>query len=187
MTQDWFSALAILGGVGAVGNGLGFLTAGIAKLRARGVFAGVVGNYRLLPDAMVPPFAAMLPPVEILIGAMLLAGIRAVALPAAALLLLFAGAMAVNIRRGRSHIDCGCGRSELRQPLSRALVIRNLVLAALVLPAFWALPPTGSAAWALGMAGGAALHLLTVLVNMLAALAAMPLAASMLPSERNGR
>ncbi|MFN3423131.1 MAG: MauE/DoxX family redox-associated membrane protein [Novosphingobium meiothermophilum] len=183
----WFSALAILGGVGAVGNGLGFLTAGIAKLRARDTFAGVVANYRLLPGSLVQPMAAMLPLAEIAVGALLIAGVGAAALPAAALLLLFAGAMAVNIGRGRSHIDCGCGRSELRQPLSRMLVIRNLVLAALVLPSFWALPPAGSAAWMLAMAGGVALHLLTVLANMLAALAAMPLAASMLPSERNGR
>ena len=47
------------------------------------------------------------------------------ALVAMALLALFAAAMAINIRRGRDHIDCGCGQSFLRQTLSWMLVARN--------------------------------------------------------------
>jgi hypothetical protein len=37
--------------------------------------------------------------------------------------------MAVNLRRGRGHIDCGCGHAELRQPLNWLLVFRNIALA----------------------------------------------------------
>lgn len=182
MSEAFDTALAICGGVAAVGNGLVFLTAGVAKLRNRQVFPGVVANYRLLPEALVGPVAVVLPLAEVLIGAALLGGVALAAVPAAALLLAFAAAMAVNIGRGRAHIDCGCGRSELRQPLSRTLVVRNLVLAGLLVPAAFAVPSFGSAEWAFALAGGLALYLLTLLVNALAALAAGPLAV-----ERNSR
>lgn len=183
MNGDLATVLAICGGAAAIGNGLLFLTAGMAKLRARRVFPGVVANYRLLPDALVGPVAMALPLAEVLIGASLLGGVAAAALPASMLLLLvFAAAMAVNIRRGRAHIDCGCRRSELRQPLSRALVVRNIVLAALLAPSLAGLPAFGSAAWGFALAGGLALYLLTLLVNALSALAAGSLAL-----ERNSR
>lgn len=167
---------------GAIGIGAVFLGAGVAKLRSRQLFPGVVANYRLLPDTLVGPFAAVLPIAEVLLGLALILGVRAAALPASFLLLAFAAAMAINIGRGRSHIDCGCGRSELRQPLSRALVARNIVLAALVLPALLPQPSFGSAEWSIGLAAGTALYLLTILANALAALANSPLAI-----ERNSR
>ena len=177
------SALAITGGAAATGVGLVFLTAGLAKLRSRRMFPGVVANYRLLPEAMVPPVAWGLPFIELATGLGLVAGSRTAALPAIAMLLVFAAAMAINIGRGRSHIDCGCGRSELRQPLSRTLVIRNIALAALLVPALWAMPAFASAEWLIALAGGLALYLLTLLVNALAALATGPPAAM----ERNSR
>jgi hypothetical protein len=40
--------------------------------------------------------------------------------------------MAINIRRGRRHIDCGCFQSALKQTLSWILVARNGVLALLL-------------------------------------------------------
>jgi uncharacterized membrane protein YphA (DoxX/SURF4 family) len=111
-----------------------FLTAAYGKLRNGMPFQGVVANYRLLPDAMVTPAAYLIPPVELLLGATLLLG---VAFPwpelgAAALLLLFALAMGINLRRGRRHIDCGCFQSALKQSLSWTLVMRNVVLASLM-------------------------------------------------------
>jgi len=97
-------------------------------------FQGVVANYRLLPDAMVAPAAHLIPPVELLLGATLLLGLAfpGPELGAAALLLLFALAMGINLRRGRRHIDCGCFQSALKQTLSWTLVMRNVVLASLV-------------------------------------------------------
>ncbi|MBB4613584.1 MauE/DoxX family redox-associated membrane protein [Novosphingobium taihuense] len=175
-------ALGIAGYAAAFGIGTLFLTAGLAKLRSRRVFPGVVANYRLLPPALVGVVATLLPPAEVVIGACLIVGIGPAAIPAAGLLLVFAAAMAVNIRRGRSHIDCGCGRSDLRQTLSGTLVLRNVVLAALLLPTLGQLPSPGSAGWWIGLASGSALYLLTLLVNALAALAKGPLAI-----ERNMR
>jgi uncharacterized membrane protein (Fun14 family) len=55
---------------------------------------------------------------------------------AAMLLGLFALAMAINVGRGRTEIDCGCFRDTLRQRISYASVLRNLLLAAVAsLPA----------------------------------------------------
>ena len=111
-----------------------FLTAAYGKFRHAVPFQGVVANYRLLPDAIVAPAAYLIPPVELLLGATLLLGFAFPwpELGAAALLLLFALAMGVNLRRGRRHIDCGCFQSALRQTLSWTLVARNVALASLM-------------------------------------------------------
>jgi hypothetical protein len=111
--------------------GLVFLTAAVGKMRNWQQFVGVVGNYRLLPEVLIAPVAYALPPLEAVLGAALLLHVGSpwpqwVAL---GLLLLFGAAMAVNMRRGRREIDCGCFQSALRQPLSWTLVVRNLALA----------------------------------------------------------
>jgi uncharacterized membrane protein YphA (DoxX/SURF4 family) len=111
-----------------------YLAAAIGKMRHWAVFRGVVANYRLLPEVLVAPFAYLLPPFEALLGAMLLLGLLSpwAEAAAAALLLLFACAMAINIKRGRRHIDCGCFQSALKQTLSWVLVARNGTLALLL-------------------------------------------------------
>jgi uncharacterized membrane protein len=109
-----------------------FGAAGATKLRALEVFAGVVANYRLLPEAAVRPVAYALPVVEVVAAVCLLVPApRPLAAAVVVLLLLaFAAAMAVNLRRGRDHIDCGCFVSLLRQRIGWPLVARNLLLAA---------------------------------------------------------
>lgn len=124
--------------------GLVFLVAAIGKFRHWAVFEGVVANYRLLPEALVPMVAKLLPPVEVLLALALLSGSfspwpEAVA---ATLLLLFALAMGVNLRRGRSQIDCGCFQSALKQSLSWWLVARNGVMT-LSLLVVWLSPAPG--------------------------------------------
>lgn len=111
-----------------------FLTASLGKMRHWVVFQGVIANYRLLPDALVAPIADLLPPVEALVGILLLLGL-ATPWPqagAAVLLLIFAAAMGVNLLRGRRDIDCGCFQSALKQRLSWSLVARNAVLVLLL-------------------------------------------------------
>jgi len=179
------SILVETGLTGAIGTGIVFVEAGLAKLRHRDLVPGVVANYRLLPELLVAPVATLLPLVELGLGLGLIAGavtggaLRLFALPAAALLLLFAGAMAINIRRGRQAIDCGCGRSHLRQPLSWGLVARNGVLALLVATAalpHWGADPVAPVDIALALVAGAALYGMMLLFNALTALAASPLA-----------
>jgi uncharacterized membrane protein YphA (DoxX/SURF4 family) len=124
--------------------GLVFLTAAWGKSRHRLEFQGVVANYRLLPDMLVPPFALLLPPLEMAVGLMLPTGLASpwCEAAAAALLALFAIAMAVTIGRGRTEIDCGCFQSALKQTLSWTLVARNAVLVlALGVAALPAAPP----------------------------------------------
>lgn len=183
--------MAVLSGAGALGAGLVFVGAGVAKLRHRVLFPGVVANYRLLPDGLVAPVAAVLPLVELALGAGLIAALvvggwfaLVTGLAAAGLLLVFAGAMAVNLRRGRGHIDCGCGHPELRQPLSWLLVGRNLVLAVplVALGLVW-LPLRGLDLVSVA-AGGVVAALVYYLFNALAALLSSPLSASLLPVRR---
>src|SRR5262249_43406760 len=49
------------------------------------------------------------------------------------LLGLYAGAIAINLARGRRDIDCGCAGPAARRPISGWLVARNLVLAGIAL------------------------------------------------------
>ena len=146
-----------------------FLTAALGKSRHRLAFQGVVTNYRLLPEIAVPGFALLLPLVEATVAAaLLIAPAAAPEVSAATLLILFAAAMAINIFRGRRHIDCGCFQSALKQTLSWTLVARNVALALLlVIPA--AVPgaslPVSGTAEALVM--GSALFLLLQTLNIL--------------------
>ena len=110
-----------------------FLSAAFGKARHRLAFQGVVVNYRLIPEIAVPAFALLLPLVEATAAAgLLVAPPPWPEISGAALLILFAAAMGINIRRRRRHIDCGCFQSALKQTLSWTLVARNSGLAVLL-------------------------------------------------------
>jgi len=160
---------------GRICVGLVFVAAATHKAQHGRIFSGVVANYRLLPRALALPVAALLPPVELMLGLLLLsAQFRPFAeFAAIGLLALFAAAMAINIRRGRTQIDCGCGQSFLKQTLSWTLVWRNAGLTALLLPS---LAEVGSATMSMlltGVAAGLALFLLYLALNIFAALPGM--------------
>jgi hypothetical protein len=112
-----------------------FALAAVTKLRALDEFIGVVHNYRVLPDVLVRPVAYGLPPLEtaIVLGLLIEPARLLAASGAAALLVVFTLAMAVNLMRGRVEIDCGCFASALKQRISWSLVARNLVLIGLAL------------------------------------------------------
>jgi hypothetical protein len=81
--------------------------------------------------------------------------------------------MAINIGRGRQHIDCGCGHVGLRQQLGWSQVARNLVLAMALLPALAAgRADLGMADVGLGAAAGVALYLLLLMFSAVGALVA---------------
>ena len=100
------------------------------KLRDVRGFRSVVANYDLLPSRWLGPFAVLLIAVEIGVAIGLWMPRRGVAaaLTAAGLFALYAGAIVVNLRRGRRDIDCGCAGVAGRQPLTAALVMRNILL-----------------------------------------------------------
>lgn len=164
--------LAAASVAGRTAVGLVFILAATQKAMHWRILPGVIANYRLLPRAMAWPVAALLPPTEMILAILLLsAQLRPwPAFVAMALLALFATAMAINIRRGRDHIDCGCGETFLRQTLSWALVTRNAVLAALLIPSWTTAGPMTMSLALSGVAAGLSLFLLYLLFNILAAL-----------------
>jgi hypothetical protein len=174
MGGDLLSAAAIMG---RVCLGLVFLTASAHKLRHAAVFPAILANYRILPRGLAAPVARILPWGELALGLALLTQAAQPWAELAALLLLgaFAGAMAVNLRRGRAHIDCGCGQSALRQTLGWPLVGRNLGLALLAVPGLLATPRLSAAApdTVVGVAAGAGVFVLYLLFNTLSALPAL--------------
>ncbi|MCI4590472.1 methylamine utilization protein MauE [Sphingobium sp. BYY-5] len=173
-------ALALFGLTTSIAVGLLFLIAGIAQWRHRALLPGVIANYRLLPASLVGPAATALPLLEVATGAALLLGLHPLAvLVAMALLLLFARAMAVNILRGRGHIDCGCGHGALRHPIGWPLVMRNIALAAVLALRLLPVPPFAPMDFATALAGGIAIALLCLLFQSLAALAAPSASAPM--------
>jgi hypothetical protein len=172
MSAMWHDLAMILAVAGPVCAGLVFAMAGAEKLRHRAILRGVISNYRLLPDFAVAPFAALQPPVELALGLSLLTGLAKPFAPLGAILLLglFAAAMAINIRRGRAHIDCGCGGASLRQPLRWSLVARNLLLAAALLPSLAVTDVASLPILIAGAGAGVAFFVLYAVANALAAL-----------------
>jgi hypothetical protein len=155
-----------------VALGLMLLTAGVAKLRHWSEFTGVVANYRLLPEGLNAAAAAVIVPAEILLGAALIfrVGMPFAAMASAALLTIFAVAMGINIRRGRTSIDCGCFRSTLRQPLEWRLVVRNVVCAAVSLACGYVAQGSYGLLWAQAALAGLVLFVIYLALNSVWAL-----------------
>ncbi|MDP2380233.1 MAG: MauE/DoxX family redox-associated membrane protein [Pseudohongiella sp.] len=107
-----------------------FFMAARHKLNDIRRFEAQLAAYQLVPDSLLRISAKTLPWIEMsLVFLLLIPFTRAFAASiASALLVAYAMAMAVNLRRGRNEIDCGCG--DTPQPLSVMLLVRNTVLAA---------------------------------------------------------
>lgn len=108
-----------------------FAVAGAHKLRARSEFAATLAGYRVLPARLLPAASFLVPTLELLIAsALLMPGARALAsLSGAALLVVYAAAMGLNLLRGRQQLDCGCLGPRGGGVISRALVWRNTLMA----------------------------------------------------------
>lgn len=166
-----------------IATALLFFTAAFGKMRHWGTFEGVVANYRLLPDALNRVVAWALPPAEALLAFALILGLPGAEFGAAALLCVFAAAMAINLKRGRTHIDCGCFDASLRQTLSWPLVVRNGLLALLLIVAARSRNAADAADAAdavtvtMGVLAGAAFFMVVQCANIVAALPAKSLRA----------
>ncbi len=111
MSKRWLQILStlpvqvlcslILGGV--------FIYASIDKISHPGAFAKIIFNYQLLPAVLITLPAMVLPWLELISGAFLVAGIfrRASAMILSSLLAVFAVAISINLARGITF-DCGC-------------------------------------------------------------------------------
>jgi uncharacterized membrane protein YphA (DoxX/SURF4 family) len=105
------------------------LTAAVHKLGHLEAFRDAVEGYRLVPSGASGAIARGSAAAELATGLALLwpASAGPAAVVAALLFGVYGVAIAVNLTRGRRHIDCGCGAGR-RQPLSEGLVARNAVL-----------------------------------------------------------
>lgn len=140
-----------------------FATAAGGKLKYRHELAGVVANYRLLPESLAAAAAWTVLGLEVLAALSLASGVRvrAGAAVAIGLLCVFALAMGINLARGRREIDCGCFQSGLRQRLSAGLMVRNVLLAAALAPVLaGAAAPAGALQWSDGLGAGVAAYVL---------------------------
>lgn len=111
------------------------LSAGAVKMSNWSDFSAAVRNYKLIPEGLASIVARLVPVVEVLVALCLMYGALSPwpNLMAACLFLLFAGAVAVNLLRGRRNISCGCFGTEQGQGLSWMLVLRNFLLAGLAI------------------------------------------------------
>ena len=114
----------------ALASGLVLVFGALSKLRDWPAFREAVSAYRLLPDPLVAIVALALPVLEALAGVALLVDDLHVAGAYAAMAVVgvATAAVAINVWRGRTDIDCGCGGLEGRQRLSWGLVARNAAL-----------------------------------------------------------
>ena len=119
-----------------------FLLSGIHKFMNLDRFCATLNDYELLPDRLAKPVARLLALLELVIGGVfVLLSVQVFAVgsmswpsyAAAWLLLLYAVAMAINIYRGRTNIDCGCSFQARKTPLSYGHLLRNMALACLSL------------------------------------------------------
>ncbi|MEM7412378.1 MAG: MauE/DoxX family redox-associated membrane protein [Myxococcota bacterium] len=119
-----------------LGLALLFVSAARHKWRDRVRFQGILADYRLLPDALVPAAALALPALEVAlaVGLGLPATGAAAAVVALGVLLVYSLAIAVNLARGRRDIDCGCGGPG--QTLHPWLLVRNGALGLVCLAAW---------------------------------------------------
>jgi hypothetical protein len=141
-TMDATFALTIRAALGVL-----FAVALVHKLRAPRRFAATLAEYRLLPPRFAPVAAACVVMAELGVVAGLALWPTWGAAAAALLLAVYAGAVTVNLARGRRHIDCGCGGPAARREIDEWLVARNALVAGVALAAALVPAPPRTLVW----------------------------------------
>lgn len=111
--------------------GLVLFAAGLAKLRSPARFAKAIEAYGILPDYLTPLVVRLLPGAEILLGSLLLVGVRVVmaSVVASVLLVSFTLAMMLSLKHGAA-VECGCFGEVASEPIGGGTLLRNLLLLA---------------------------------------------------------
>ncbi len=104
-----------------------FVYASMAKISYPAEFANNIASYQLLPYWAVNVMAVFLPWFELCAGVLLILGVRlkAVALAASGMLVVFAVAIAINLLRD-TPMGCGCFTSSEEQ-ISLYTLLRDLI------------------------------------------------------------
>ena len=101
------------------------------------LFAGAIGDYKVLPDWAVAPLARTLPWVELLLGALLMVG-RWTRTAATAISLLLAGFFTLLVWAFANHMDISCGCfGPTGDPISWRTLLRDGALLAVSLTVTW--------------------------------------------------
>lgn len=109
--------------------GVVFAVSGAAKLRSWGRFRDTLSASELLPARLVDPLARLLPPLELVLGVLTLAGFQVWTTPALiALLGVFTLGLAIYRIRGGVEIVCGCFADFERRDRTSLVLGRNLLL-----------------------------------------------------------
>ena len=111
-----------------------FVVVGVTKIAEPKLFANEIGNYQMLPDLFVNFSAIILPWVELVIGVLLILGIKLKesSLLSTILLLLFTIAVAIAWARGL-NINCGCFSTIHEEKVGYSKILQNLGLISLTL------------------------------------------------------
>jgi Methylamine utilisation protein MauE len=132
-----------------------FALAGVHKLRSPAYYVDLLASYfpslPASPAWLVAPVAAL----ELAIAALLIfpQTLGLGLLGCAAVLCIYAIAMALQIWRGKSDMACGCAGPASNLSVSPALVIRNLLCATLALCSFALLIQAQTASVEAGLVG----------------------------------
>jgi uncharacterized membrane protein YphA (DoxX/SURF4 family) len=116
-----------------------FIFASVPKILNPAEFSRTVYYYRLLPAQAVNFIAITLPWVELLVGILLVIGlkVRGAAFVAAGSLVVFTVAMITALARGL-NIDCGCFSAAGGHGVDARRIIEDLVLLAAAAFVYWA-------------------------------------------------
>ena len=109
-------------------------SAGAHKLRDPRRFDEIFAAYGVIPGIAKLRLSRLLPFLEIgLAAGMLINASRPlVGVVVIALMLTYAAAIEINLRRGRRDLACGCGGPDDRRPIASWMVWRNIVVSAAV-------------------------------------------------------
>src|SRR5271165_1441151 len=123
-----------------------FASAAAHKLRDLAAFDEIFSAYGLAPNIRGARISRVVPMLEISVAAGLAFSISRPYAAALGMLLLlgYAAAIAINLKRGNRDLACGCGGPE-RRPIAAYMVWRNALLALAAAVAFvsWADRPLG--------------------------------------------
>jgi hypothetical protein len=111
-----------------------FGSAAVHKLRDLRRFDEIFSAYGMVPAVARLRLSWVVPIVELAVAVGLLAAASRVyaVVAGTVLLLMYAWAIGVNLRRGRRDLACGCGGPDERRPIASWMVWRNVFLALLL-------------------------------------------------------
>jgi Methylamine utilisation protein MauE len=121
--------------------------AGVHKLRDLQRFDEIFAAYEVVPAVSRLRLSWVVPALELAVAVgLLIDGARLYAsLVGIVLLLAYASAIRINLRRGRRDLACGCGGPNDRRPIAVWMVWRNIIVALVLVGTLapWGTRPLG--------------------------------------------